>query len=79
MRDKQYGSGFGRCNANVCKRHKNKQLYQVVVKYYHIFSNNTGKHCIFAINQHKGKWHSIDDFTNAILFIASRIAGSSCC
>ena len=55
------------------------RLYQVVVKYYHIFSNNTGKHCIFAINQHKVKWHYIDDFTNAILFIASSTAGSSCC
>ena len=28
---------------------------------YHIFSNTTGKHCIFAINEHKGKWDYIDD------------------
>ena len=42
------------------------RLYQVVVKYYHTFSNNTGNHCIFALNQQKGKWHSIDDFTNDI-------------
>ena len=42
------------------------RLYEVVVKYCHIFSNTTGKHCIFAINQPRGKWHSIDDCTNAI-------------
>ena len=54
-------------------------LYTVVVKYYHIFSNNTGKHCIFAINQPKGKWRSIDDFTTAMLFIASSTAGTSHC
>ena len=46
---------------------------------YHIFSNTTGKHFIFTINHHKSKWHFIDDFTNAILFIASSTAGSSCC
>ena len=28
---------------------------------YHIFSNTTGKHCIFAINKHKGKRHYTDD------------------
>ena len=33
---------------------------------YHIFSNTTGKHCIFAINEHKGKRHIIDDFKNTI-------------
>ena len=54
-------------------------IYQVVVKNYHIFSNNTGKHCIFAINQHKYKWHSIDDFTTAILFIVLSTAGTSRC
>ena len=35
------------------------RLYQVVVKYYHIFYNNTVKHCILAINQHKGKWNPL--------------------
>ena len=54
-------------------------LYKFVVKYYHIFSNNIGKHWILAINQHKDKWHSVDDFTTAILFIASSTAGTSRC
>ena len=31
MRYKQYNVGFGRCNANVCKRHKNKQREEPAV------------------------------------------------
>ena len=46
---------------------------------YHIFSNTTGKHWIFAINKHRGKWNSIDYFINTILSIASSTTGSSCC
>ena len=44
---------------------------------YHILSNTMGKHCIFAINKHKGKWHYIDYLINTILFIASSTPGST--
>ena len=31
MRDKQYGVGFGRCNANLCKKRKNQQREEPAV------------------------------------------------
>ena len=55
------------------------RLYNAVVKYYHRIIYATGKHCIFAINQYKGKFYFIIYFKNAVVFIASSTAGSSCC
>ena len=54
-------------------------LYNVVVKYCHTIVYSTGKHCIVAINEYKGKFHFIIYFKKAIVFIVSSTAGSSCC
>ena len=54
-------------------------LYNVVVKYYHTIVYSTGKNCIVAINKYKGNFHFIIYFKNAVVFIVSSTAGSSCC
>ena len=56
-----------------------QRLYQVVVKYDHIIVYDTGKHCIFAINQYKGNFHFIIYFKHTVVFITSITAGSFCC
>ena len=42
------------------------RLYNAIVQYYHIIVYATGKHCIFAINQYKGKFHFMIDFKSRL-------------